>query len=370
MSTSASPSAATSASRAAIRSRLASREPVPATWPETSTSRASNMRAIVSAGADIVCGHGSAHRLAVPGLAPGLAVPGRGEPRPAAPRVRRPDVPPRPRRRHLARHPHPGGHRDALHPRRRGGRQRDRRGLGRRAPTGRWSSCRGCSAPTTTRRASCRPPPLAQAWRRHQHWRVGATDLVMESLVPAIIEQKVTGMEALGRLPGDGAPVRRAGAGAAERAGAGRAALGAAVARGAARHPVVGVAQAAGRRSPVTPDPARGAGGDLARAGRPGDPGGVRPPAAHAARHRGLDERGDALPGAGRRRRGELRRLPRRRQRGLRADRGAGGRRRAWPSSSSRTPATATGSSAWWSWPGLSRPRRGPRMAPRTHLPG
>jgi len=32
--------------------------------------------------------------------------------------------------------------------------------------------------------------------RRHQHWRLGATDLVMESLVPTIIEQKVTGQEA------------------------------------------------------------------------------------------------------------------------------------------------------------------------------
>ncbi|HEY0905207.1 MAG TPA: DNA-3-methyladenine glycosylase 2 family protein [Marmoricola sp.] len=40
------------------------------------------------------------------------------------------------------------------------------------------------------------PPPLAQAWRRHAHWRLGATDLVMESLVPSIIEQKVTGQEA------------------------------------------------------------------------------------------------------------------------------------------------------------------------------
>jgi 3-methyladenine DNA glycosylase/8-oxoguanine DNA glycosylase len=40
--------------------------------------------------------------------------------------------------------------------------------------------------------------PIADAWRRHQHWRLGATDLVMESLVPAIIEQKVTGKEAFG----------------------------------------------------------------------------------------------------------------------------------------------------------------------------
>jgi 3-methyladenine DNA glycosylase/8-oxoguanine DNA glycosylase len=40
--------------------------------------------------------------------------------------------------------------------------------------------------------------PIADAWRRHEHWRLGATDLVMEALVPAIIEQKVTGQEAFG----------------------------------------------------------------------------------------------------------------------------------------------------------------------------
>ncbi len=40
--------------------------------------------------------------------------------------------------------------------------------------------------------------PIADAWRRYGNWRLGATDLVMESLVPAILEQKVTGMEALG----------------------------------------------------------------------------------------------------------------------------------------------------------------------------
>ncbi|MGZ4274980.1 MAG: DNA-3-methyladenine glycosylase family protein [Solirubrobacteraceae bacterium] len=40
------------------------------------------------------------------------------------------------------------------------------------------------------------PPALAASWRRHRHWRLGATDLVMESLVPTIIEQKVTGQEA------------------------------------------------------------------------------------------------------------------------------------------------------------------------------
>ncbi|HEX2895331.1 MAG TPA: DNA-3-methyladenine glycosylase 2 family protein [Marmoricola sp.] len=40
------------------------------------------------------------------------------------------------------------------------------------------------------------PAALAAAWRRHRHWRLGATDLVMESLVPSILEQKVTGQEA------------------------------------------------------------------------------------------------------------------------------------------------------------------------------
>ncbi|MGN6721867.1 MAG: DNA-3-methyladenine glycosylase family protein [Marmoricola sp.] len=42
------------------------------------------------------------------------------------------------------------------------------------------------------------PPPgvIADAWRRHRNWRVGASDAVFESLLPAIIEQKVTGQEA------------------------------------------------------------------------------------------------------------------------------------------------------------------------------
>jgi 3-methyladenine DNA glycosylase/8-oxoguanine DNA glycosylase len=43
-----------------------------------------------------------------------------------------------------------------------------------------------------------RHPVLAELHRRHPHWRVGATGLVMEALVPAIIEQKVTGQEAFG----------------------------------------------------------------------------------------------------------------------------------------------------------------------------
>jgi 3-methyladenine DNA glycosylase/8-oxoguanine DNA glycosylase len=41
-------------------------------------------------------------------------------------------------------------------------------------------------------------PVLADAHRRKPGWRVCRTGLVMEALVPAIIEQKVTGQEALG----------------------------------------------------------------------------------------------------------------------------------------------------------------------------
>jgi len=41
-----------------------------------------------------------------------------------------------------------------------------------------------------------RHPAIADAHRRHPHSRVGRTGLVMEALVPAVIEQKVTGKEA------------------------------------------------------------------------------------------------------------------------------------------------------------------------------
>ena len=37
---------------------------------------------------------------------------------------------------------------------------------------------------------------VAAALKRHPHWRIGRTGLVLESLVPAVIEQKVTGQEA------------------------------------------------------------------------------------------------------------------------------------------------------------------------------
>ena len=43
-----------------------------------------------------------------------------------------------------------------------------------------------------------RHPVLAEVRRHHPHVRLGRTGLVMEALVPAIIEQKVTGKEAFG----------------------------------------------------------------------------------------------------------------------------------------------------------------------------
>lgn len=41
-----------------------------------------------------------------------------------------------------------------------------------------------------------RHPVLVEAWRRHGDVRIGRSGLVVESLVPAILEQKVTGQEA------------------------------------------------------------------------------------------------------------------------------------------------------------------------------
>jgi 3-methyladenine DNA glycosylase/8-oxoguanine DNA glycosylase len=41
-----------------------------------------------------------------------------------------------------------------------------------------------------------RHPVLVHVHRHHPHWRLGRTDRVFEALVPAIIEQKVTGKEA------------------------------------------------------------------------------------------------------------------------------------------------------------------------------
>lgn len=64
-----------------------------------------------------------------------------------------------------------------------------------------------------------RHPVVAEARRRHPHWRQGRTGLVMEALLPAILEQRVTGHEAFAgfrrlvqrygeRAPGPGADRR------------------------------------------------------------------------------------------------------------------------------------------------------------------
>ena len=64
-----------------------------------------------------------------------------------------------------------------------------------------------------------RHPVLEEARRRHPHARLGRSGLVMESLVPAIVEQKVTGQEAFAgfrrlvhrygeRAPGPGTELR------------------------------------------------------------------------------------------------------------------------------------------------------------------
>lgn len=39
-------------------------------------------------------------------------------------------------------------------------------------------------------------PRVKEVWRRHPHWRIGRSSLVLEALVAAAIEQKVTGQEA------------------------------------------------------------------------------------------------------------------------------------------------------------------------------
>lgn len=39
-------------------------------------------------------------------------------------------------------------------------------------------------------------PALVRPWRRFQHWRIGASECLFDSLLPTILEQKVTGQEA------------------------------------------------------------------------------------------------------------------------------------------------------------------------------
>ena len=98
------------------------------------------------------------------------------------------------RRPALARDPYAGG---AGHAGRRAAVGRGRRPSAwreHRSPSGCWTRCRRCSAPGTTRPASS--PRVRRWWSRPgaamPAWRIGRAGLVMEALVPAVIEQKVT----------------------------------------------------------------------------------------------------------------------------------------------------------------------------------
>ena len=136
-------------------------------------------------------------------------------------------------------------------------------GPGATAPRGRWSRCPDCSAPTTTGPASCRTTRCSPTLRRrYPNARLGRTGLLMEALVPAIIEQKVTGQEA---FAGFRMLVHRYG----ERApgpGVERKVWVQPDAGDAAHDPVVGVAADAHRPGPLAHDRERGPGGRHARA--------------------------------------------------------------------------------------------------------
>ena len=68
---------------------------------------------------------------------------------------------------------------------------------GGRGPSGCWSSCRSCSGPRTRRRPSSPAHRLvATARHRRPGLRLTRTGLVLESLIPSILEQKVTTDEA------------------------------------------------------------------------------------------------------------------------------------------------------------------------------
>ena len=76
-------------------------------------------------------------------------------------------------------------------------RRGSRSALGRRGRPGRWTACPDCSAHATTPPGfEPQHPVLGEALARRPGWRVPRTGLVMEALVPTVVEQKVTGQEA------------------------------------------------------------------------------------------------------------------------------------------------------------------------------
>ncbi|MEZ5095298.1 MAG: DNA-3-methyladenine glycosylase 2 family protein [Nocardioides sp.] len=144
-----------------------------------------------------------------------MAVPGGGGPGPSSSGARRPDVPAG-RRHALAWHPHPEG------PATLAITSRPAAGEVACEAWGAGASWALASLPDLLGAADdptgFQPghPLVAEALRRHPHWRLGRSRLVWESLAPAVIEQKVTGKEAFAgfrrlvhrygeRAPGPGA---------------------------------------------------------------------------------------------------------------------------------------------------------------------
>ena len=284
--------------------------------------------------------------------------------------ARRPDVPHRRPRRALARPPHPRGARDARGSRRGRARARCTPRPGARARRGRWTSVPDLlGADDDLSGFEPRHPVLVEAWRRHGDWRLGRSGLVMESLVPAILEQKVTGQEA---FAGFRMLVHRYG----ERApGPGAASCGC----GCSRTPETLRTIPSWEWLRMHVDPARSRavvtrrpGGRVARAHRGRAARGGRPAAAEPAGHRGVDQRRGPRPRAhGRPRRGVVRRLPRGQGHRVGADRARPSTTPSWRRSSSPGGGTGAGCRRWSGSPACTGrgAARGCRRAP-TCRPG
>ena len=198
---------------------------------------------------------------------------------------------------------------------------------GGRAPDGRSRSCPRCAAVVTSPGDfdPSRHPLIARAHHRNPGIRIGRTDSFFESLASAIIEQKVTGMQAFGAWKrivtahGERAPGPTP-----------RPMFAPPSIDGWQPHPVVVVASR-GSRAAAVADHRRGRAarrGDRTRLHDRGRRRSTRSRADQPARNRAVDVGGDAHPRARRPRRGERRRLPPRARGRLRAHRHARRRRR------------------------------------------
>ena len=181
-----------------------------------------------------------------------------------------------------------------------------RPGHGARVPTGCSTGCPPCWASSTTGRGSTSSSvrPLHEARRRKPGLRLVSTGLVVDALVPAVLEQKVTGEEARRswRLL-----LRRYGTAGAR---AGRGSDRPAVGGGAAGRAQLGLAPLRRRPEAAAHHPGGCRGRPPPRGVCRHDAGGGDGPAATDSRHRALDRRGDGAACARPPRRGECRRLP------------------------------------------------------------